>query len=230
MSQTLHRPLPARVWAFLAALLIASGMILAAASPASAHDELLGSDPAADGTLEALPAELTLTFSAEIADDEGASVVEVMDASGASLADGAPTVRDNVLTQPLAGEASGAVKVLWKVVSSDGHPISGEFTFAVEGAPAPAPTETTVPTPTETAAPSESAGPTPTPTVTNGPVADDASTALPWIIAGVLALALIGAVVYLLVSRSRREKALANGSTDRAADAPGPDSEPPVDR
>ena len=147
---------------------------------------------------------------------------------GASLADGAPTVRDNVLTQPLAGEASGAVKVLWKVVSSDGHPISGEFTFTVEGAPAPAPTETTVPTPTETAAPSESAGPTPT--VTNEPVADDGSTALPWIIAGVLALALIGAVVYLLVSRSRREKALANGSTDRAADAPGPDSEPPVDR
>lgn len=228
MSQTLHKPLPARVWAFLAALLIAFGMILATASPASAHDELIGSDPATGSTLDGLPAQLTLTFSAEIADDEGASVVEVTDAAGASLTGGTPTVHDNVLTQPLAGAASGAVKVLWKVVSSDGHPISGEFSFTVEGAPAPAPTETAAPTPTETTAPTPSAEPTPT--VTSEPVSDEGSTALPWIIAGVLALALIGAVVYLLVSRSRREKALANGSAVSAGGAPQPDSEPPADR
>lgn len=226
MSQTLHKPLPARVWAFLAALLIAFGTVLAAASPASAHDELIGSDPAAGGTLDALPAQLTLTFSAEIADDEGASVVEVTDAAGTSLTGGTPTVRDNVLTQPLAGAASGAVKVLWKVVSSDGHPISGEYSFTVEGAPAP--TETAAPTPTETTAPTPSAEPTPT--VTSEPVSDEGSTALPWIIAGLLALALIGAVVYLLVSRSRREKALANGSAAPAGGAPQPDSEPPADR
>ncbi|MEV4688035.1 copper resistance CopC family protein [Microbacterium sp. LWH3-1.2] len=229
MSQTLHKPLPARVWAFFAALLIASGMVLAAASPASAHDELLGSDPTADSTLEALPAQLTLTFSAEIADDEGASIVEVTDAAGTSLAGGTPIVRDNVLTQPLAGDASGAVKVLWKVVSSDGHPISGEFTFTIEGSPAPAPTETTIPTPTATAAP------TPTITGTTQPLpsqpADSSSAILwPWIIAGVLALAVIGAIAYLLISRSRREMALANGSPDLAAGAPGPDSEPPVER
>ncbi|MGU3643989.1 copper resistance protein CopC [Microbacterium sp. C23T] len=226
MSQTLHKPLPARVWAFLAALLVAFGVVLATASPAHAHDELLGSDPAADSTLDALPAQLTLTFSAEIADDAGASVVEVTDASGASLVDGAPTAQDNVLTQPLAGEASGAVTVLWKVVSSDGHPISGEFTFTVAGAPTP--TETATPTPTETSAPTQSAEPTPT--VTSEPVADEGSSALPWIIAGVLALALIAAVVYLLVSRSRREKALANGAAGPADGTSQADSVPPTDR
>ncbi|KJL42520.1 MULTISPECIES: copper resistance protein CopC [Microbacterium] len=226
MSQTLHKPLPARVWAFLAALLLAFGVVLATASPALAHDELLGSDPAADSTLDALPAQLTLTFSAEIADDDGASVVEVTDSSGSSLVDGAPTVQDNVLTQPLAGEASGAVRVLWKVVSSDGHPISGEFSFTVTGAPTP--TETASPTPTATTAPTESAEPTPT--VTSEPVADEGSSALPWIIAGVLALALIAAVVYLLVSRSRREKALASGGAGPAGGASQPDSAPPADR
>ena len=228
MSQTLHKPLPARAWAFLAALLVAFGIVVAAASPAHAHDELLGSDPAADSSLDALPAQLTLTFSGEIADDEGASVVEVTDAAGASLADGTPTVRDNVLTQPLTGAASGAVKVLWKVVSSDGHPISGEFSFTVAGAPAPTPTESATPTPTETATPSESAEPTPT--VTSEPVSDEGSTALPWIIAGVLALALVAAIVYLVVSRSRREKALAIGSATPAAGASQPDSEPSADR
>ena len=226
MSQTLHKPLPARVWAFLAALLVAFGVVLATASPAQAHDELLGSDPAADSTLDALPAQLTLTFSGEIADDAGASVVEVTDASGASLVDGTPTAQDNVLTQPLTGEASGAVTVLWKVVSSDGHPISGEFTFTVAGAPTP--TETATPTPTETSAPTQSAEPTPT--VTSEPVADEGSSALPWIIAGVLALALIAAVVYLLVSRSRREKALASGGAGPAGGASQPDSAPPADR
>jgi hypothetical protein len=135
MSHAIHTPLRARLSALSAALLIALGVALGAASPAQAHDDLIGSDPAAGAALDALPAQLTLTFSAGIAGDEGASVVEVTDAAGTTLADGSPSVSDNVLTQPLAGEASGAVTVLWKVVSSDGHPISGEFSFTV-GAPA----------------------------------------------------------------------------------------------
>jgi hypothetical protein len=228
MSHTIHKPLHARAWALLAALLVTFGVTLAAASPAHAHDELLGSDPAAGSTLDALPAQLTLTFSAEIADDEGASVVEVTDAAGASLAGGTPTVQDNVLIQPLAGAASGAVQVLWKVVSSDGHPISGEFTFTIAGVAEPTPTGTASPAPTEPVAPTESA--TPTPAVTSEPASDSGSTVLPWVIAGVLALALIGALVYLLVSRSRREKALAGGSATTAAGTPQPDSEPPADR
>ena len=195
-------------------------------SPAHAHDELIGSDPAADSALDALPAQLTLTFSAEIADDEGASVVEVTDAAGTSLAAGAPAVQDNVLTQPLAGEASGAVTVLWKVVSSDGHPISGEFAFTVEAAPTP--TATTTPEPTATA--SEAASPQPPPSVTSEPVADSGSNALPWIIAGLLAAALLGAIVYLLVSRARREKALEHAAAGPDAGAAQSDSAPPADR
>ncbi|MFK4835063.1 copper resistance protein CopC [Microbacterium sp. ZW T2_14] len=243
MSHRVHTPLSAsisasvsasvwaRVSALAAGLILAFAVVLAGATPAHAHDELLGSDPAADSSVDALPAQLTLTFSAEIADDEGASVVEVTDAAGTTLVDGAPTVHDNVLTQPLAGEASGAVTVLWKVVSSDGHPISGELSFTVAGAPAP----TQAPTPTETAAPTQSATTAPSetvepsPTVTGEPTASEGSSALPWIIAGVLALALIGAVVYLLVSRSRREKALAEGAQGTAGAAPQPGSEPPAD-
>jgi methionine-rich copper-binding protein CopC len=227
MSHRVHKPLPARVAALLGALLIAFVAAVATASPAHAHDELLGSDPAANATIDALPGQLTLTFSAEIADDEGASVVEVTDAAGTALASGTPTVRDNLVTQALSGEASGAVTVLWKVVSSDGHPISGEFSFTVAGAPAPTPTETTAPSPSPTAEPSETA--TPTPTVTSEPAASDGSSALPWVIAGVLALALIAAVVYLLVSRSRREKALAAGAPGASGDPSQPGSPPSAD-
>ncbi|WP_109209236.1 MULTISPECIES: copper resistance CopC family protein [Microbacterium] len=230
MSQTLHKPLAARLGVLVAAVLTAFGVVLATASPASAHDELLGSDPAAGSTVAALPTELALTFSAEIADDEGASVVEVTDAAGTSLAGGTPTVRDNVLTQPLTGEASGAVTVLWKVVSSDGHPISGEFSFTVEGAPAPTPTETASPAPTETTAPVETATPTPTATALEPEDAGSSSAdAWPWVIFGIIALGVLGAVAYLLLSRARREKDLDAAREQASGGASGPGSEPPAD-
>jgi len=221
-SQGIHTARAPRRLA-LAGALIAFVALLAPASPAQAHDDLLGSDPAADAQLDALPAQLTLTFTAEIAPDEGASEVQVTDAAGASLVAGAPSAQGNVLTQPLEGTASGAITVLWKVVSSDGHPISGEFGFTVTTPPTPTPTETTTPSPTPTAtvAPTESASPSPT-----AAPADGGSTALPWVFFALIAVAVAGGVTYLLVSRARREKALAEASPP----GPQPDSETSADR
>ncbi|WP_240642328.1 copper resistance CopC family protein [Microbacterium sulfonylureivorans] len=212
----------------VAAVLLAASALLIPASPAHAHDELLGSDPGAGASLDALPAQLTLTFSGAIATDEGASEVAVTDAAGTSLVAGAPSAQDNVLTQPLAGEASGEITVLWKTVSSDGHPISGEFAFTVTAPPTPTPTETSTPTPL----PTETSTPEPTQTASASPTAApaaDGSSAVPWILFGIVALAAAGAVVYLLVSRSRREKALAENREKVLGGAPGPDSEPPAE-
>jgi methionine-rich copper-binding protein CopC len=186
-----------------AAVLTAGGLL--GASPASAHDELIASDPVADTSLGALPAQLTLTFSNSIDATDGASEVQVTDAAGTTLTSGAPAVTDNVLTQPLQGAASGVVTVLWKVVSSDGHPISGQFAFTVTApvAPTPTPTESASAAPTPT--PDETVAATPTPT----PGSDEtASTgdALPWIIAAIVVLGVAAGVIYLLVSRSRRRR------------------------
>jgi len=222
------------ITAAAAALLLAAGGLLVA-SPASAHDELVSTDPAADTSLEALPAQLTLTFSGELATDPGATELQVTDASGAVLSDGDPVVEGTVVTQPLSGAASGLVTVLWKVVSSDGHPISGDFAFTVTAPPTPTPTATAGPSEEPTAEPTEE--PTAEPTEAPVPV-DSSSTALPWIIGGLLLLAAIGgAVVYLLVSRARRirdEEALRASAAEAAAGGPvdgsAPRSEPPVDR
>ncbi|MCP2637157.1 copper resistance protein CopC [Microbacterium sp. HD4P20] len=231
LSQGIHTVRPLRAVALVATALLALIGVLVTASPAAAHDELLGSDPAADSTVDALPAELTLTFSGVIGAEDGASEVQVTDAEGTTLTDGTPTAQDNVLTQPLAaeglgGEASGPITVLWKVVSSDGHPISGEFSFTVARDPSPDPTATSepAPAPTATAEPSPTATPEATPST--APVPDEGSNVLPWVIVGVVAVAVLGAVTYLLVSRSRRERALAEGP----ADGVQPGSEPPADR
>ena len=65
-----------------------------------------------------------------------------------ALAAGDPVLDGTRLTQPLAGSASGTVTVLWRVVSSDGHPVSGELSFTVgDGSVAPNGTQTPLPGP-----------------------------------------------------------------------------------
>lgn len=180
-------------------------LVVAAPVAASAHDELTGSDPSDGSSVDSMPQELTLTFSGVLLPDDGATEVQATDADGLSLTDGAPVVEDNIVTQALTGDGGGRVTVLWRVASSDGHPISGEYAFTVVGA--------TTPTPTPTRTPAASASPiapspttsTPSPTESALPAADSGSAAVPWIILGVVGVAVVGGVSYLLVSRSRRQ-------------------------
>ena len=207
------------VAASAAAALALAGLL--AAAPASAHDELLGADPAADSILDRSPAQLALTFSADISTEPGASVVEVKDAAGTDLA-GEPVATDNVLLVPIEGEASGAVTVLWKVVSSDGHPISGQYGFTVT--PAATPTDS----PTPTASP-ETPAETPSPSPTAEPLPDEDSTfssAWPWVIGGIIVAGAGGAIVYLLVTRARQRADLAKARETTS----GGGTRPPADR
>ncbi|WP_144881316.1 copper resistance CopC family protein [Microbacterium paraoxydans] len=190
----------------LAATLLAAFLVLLSPLSASAHDALVSSSPAADSSVETLPAELTLTFSAKLIDGEGATELTVTDPAGESVIDGAPTVDGAIVTQPLTGSGpAGEYRVVWKVVSSDGHPTSGEFSFTVtvgdEGAATGEPT-----TPPPTAAPTTEQTTTPEATATTAPdTGDDAGAASTWIwvlvILGVLAA--LSVVVWLIVRRPR---------------------------
>ena len=164
----------------LAAALLAAFLVLFSPLSASAHDALVSSSPAADESVETVPAELTLTFSAKLIDGDGATEVVVTDPSGASVTDGDATVDGAIVTQPLrASGPAGEYHVVWKVVSSDGHPTSGEYSFTVTvgddgaatGSPSAAPT-TAAPTAEQTVAPE----PTATPTESEG-----SSSASAWI-------------------------------------------------
>jgi methionine-rich copper-binding protein CopC len=231
------RTLARALTAAAAALLLVAGGLLTAA-PANAHDELVSTDPAADSVLEALPDQLMLTFSGELATDVGATALQVTDAAGTSLADGAPVVEGTSVTQALAGAASGPITVLWKVVSSDGHPISGEYGFTVTAPVTPTPTPTASPTDSSTASPTEAPTAQPTEAPSAEPVpADSGSAALPWIIGALLLAALAAAVTYLLVSRARRQRAeealrasAAEAAAGGRAAGSAPRSEPPADR
>lgn len=107
-------------------------LVAALAAPAQAHDSLVSSDPEDGATLDDAPTSITLTFSAEIL--EVTPVVRVSDGDGEVVQESTPEIdgRDAVaeIDEPLE---SGEYTVDWRVVSSDGHPIEGTFTFTVAG-------------------------------------------------------------------------------------------------
>nr|WP_297426021.1 copper resistance CopC family protein [uncultured Actinotalea sp.] len=149
-----RRPLPvARRRAPLARLLLTALAVLlggvVGTAPASAHDRLVGSDPADAAVLEQGPASVVLTFNADQL-PVGAAVL-VRDPAGADRADGDPVVDGATVTQALQpGLPAGAYTVQWRSVSGDGHPIEGTFGFEVTVGVAP---------PEDEPAPAEASGP-----------------------------------------------------------------------
>lgn len=207
----------------LAATLLATFLLLFAwPQSAAAHDSLVESTPAADSTIETLPDELTLTFSAALIDGEGSTAVVVEDADGNSVTEGEPTVDGAMVTQPLVADAAaGEYHVVWKVISSDGHPTDGEFGFtlatgtAIDPTAEPTPEPTAEPSTAATEAPADEAAETPAPAVTETPAAVDSGSATGWIWAGVIVgILIVAGIIVWLVARARRNPA------DTGSDAP----------
>ena len=118
----------------LAALCFAT--LVAAASPAAAHADFLGSNPADGEVVEGPLESVALRFSAPVEPALGGfellvNGVEVDPA--AEPADGG-AVWIITTREPLVGE----IGVRWSVKAPDAHPISGTFSFRVIAAPASA--------------------------------------------------------------------------------------------
>lgn len=164
-----------------------------AASPAFAHDELVGSDPAVGSEVAEMPAEITLTFSGVLLTGDGTTDVVVTDAAGTELSTEPPIVDGVRVIQPISGSASGEITVTWRVVSSDGHPISDQFGFVVAGASTGSTTE-----------PSDAVSPSPSAPGTDA--GTDGVELLPvWIVVGVVAVVAVFFVVFLTRRRGPRE-------------------------
>lgn len=174
--------------------MLASGLLLAAllARPAAAHDQLLVSSPADGAVLAVPPTEIALTFSADVI--PVASAVLVGNAAGDAVPVSGPTVDgpDVVAALP-TGLQDGAYTVTWRVVSSDGHPIEGTLSFAVQAGNA-----TGTPTPLHTASPTQTIAPA---SSTVSPMSSEARLLLA--AGAVAALGSAAAVALMLVRRGR---------------------------
>ncbi|MEV7974219.1 copper resistance CopC family protein [Cellulomonas sp. NPDC089187] len=124
------RPVLRALGRTLATTVLAGSLLLPATGIAAAHDQLIDSSPAADQHLDSAPTEIRLTFSAEVMDV--GTAVRVIDAADADWTDGEPVLDGPVVTVPLDPELpEGAYRAAWRVVSSDGHAISGVVPFTV---------------------------------------------------------------------------------------------------
>ena len=141
-----------------AGIAVAAVAVLASVVPASAHDELLSSSPSAGERLPSAPDEISLRFSADVM-DVGAQVI-VADGDGTDWVAADPVVASGTVSVLLQGGMPVAgYKVRWRVVSVDGHPISGVIPFTVgDAAPLARAAASAAPSPAAATAPTGDAG------------------------------------------------------------------------
>ena len=100
-----------------------------AASPALAHGALVSSTPEDGARLEREPTSVQLTFEQSLREP---AYVVVTAPDGGRISEGTRQVLENRVVQPVtrAGQA-GRYTVGYRVVSVDGHAVSGELSYTV---------------------------------------------------------------------------------------------------
>ncbi|MGB8402796.1 MAG: copper resistance protein CopC [Mycobacterium sp.] len=111
------------------------------AAPARAHAVLVASDPVDGSTLTTAPARVSLTFDEPVRMIPGA--VQVISSAGPKVDRGARLLSGGTvieLTLP-ADLGRGSYTAMWRLISADGHEVSGSVSFGVGQSPnAPPPT------------------------------------------------------------------------------------------
>ena len=128
----------------------AASLVLPAA--AWAHAALLQTTPVASRIVNTPPKQVLLRYSEAV--EPRFAIVSVTNAAGDKETAGAPSrspANADTLVVPLKKLAEGWYLVYWRVISVDGHPVRGAFTFAVGPNAGPAP-QFAIPSISETAA------------------------------------------------------------------------------
>lgn len=99
------------------------------ASAASAHAELLTTEPSPGAQLAEVPSTIRLTFSEPVQAPSGS--IRVLDSERREIEIRSIRSSDGVVTASLPPFGPGGYVVTWRVVSADSHPIGGAFTFGV---------------------------------------------------------------------------------------------------
>ena len=169
-------PRPARL---AAVVVIVAAVSVGLAGPALAHNVLTGSDPADGATVTKAPSTITLTFDQPVQNFE--PVMTVTGPNGNRFETGPPAILGNQVSVPVDGAGpAGGYTASYRVVSADGHPVTGEIRYTLEA----------------TAAGTATGQPAATPTSQ-----DSGSTGLSgwlWAGIGVAALLVIAALVVIL--------------------------------
>jgi methionine-rich copper-binding protein CopC len=114
--------------------LLVLGFAVGAATPAQAHNYVVSSTPEAGSVITVLPEQFTVTTNDVLLDFGGentgsSGALEVQGPDGLYYGDGCVTVSGASISTPAALGPAGDYTVNWRVVSTDGHPVSNKFVF-----------------------------------------------------------------------------------------------------
>jgi len=184
----------------LAIVLAAAALATSAIAPADAHSRLVSTSPADGAVLSEPPATVSFTFDEDLL--PGTDTISVNDDAGNVIATAAVEPEGATISMPWPAEAtSGTYQVAFRVVSGDGHPVTGAISLTVSGQPTAsgspssgAGTESTPPT-AESAAPTSPAATTPPAPAPRGIAA--------WLVV-VLALIVLALIAFVAVALIHR--------------------------
>jgi len=117
----------------LLTILIATSLALIP-SWAEAHGQFVSSNPKAGSTLSKMPKLVWVEFDGNLITiaDKQTNFLTVRNSKGKELSDVKPFVGGARVSVNIKDRGvTGKIKVSWRVVSEDGHPVSSSFTFTV---------------------------------------------------------------------------------------------------
>ncbi|HEX8628594.1 MAG TPA: copper resistance CopC family protein [Catenuloplanes sp.] len=119
-----------RAAGLLAAAAAALALVLATAGPAAADATLESSSPLDGATLDVAPQAVTLTFNEVV--QARLATVALTDGTGATIAVAKAFADRATVIQPLPADlAAGRYTVAYRIVSADGHPVTGQVRFTL---------------------------------------------------------------------------------------------------
>jgi hypothetical protein len=115
-------------------IVLAGLAVFGFATPALAHNVLVGSNPASGSSVATGPSQVRLDFNAPV--QFGANYLTVIGPDGNhwEKTDNATVNGDSVATAVAPLGPAGVYKIGYRIISADGHPVSGEVSFTLSTA------------------------------------------------------------------------------------------------
>jgi methionine-rich copper-binding protein CopC len=119
---------------FAAPVLALVTSVTLTALPATSHEQLVDQEPKSGQVLEAGISEVRLSFSDDLIslDNSAGSEIVILDSNQNPVNNGCAVIDARTAIARADIDTPGTYQVGWRVVSGDGHPISGSFSFVVE--------------------------------------------------------------------------------------------------
>ena len=180
------------------------------ATPAQAHNFLVSSTPSSGEVLTRLPREFIITTNGPLftlGHSTNGFAMEIRDTAGQYYGDGCLAVSGSSMSQAPALGAPGGYTVLWQLVSSDGHTVSGEYPFTwAPDAGQPVSVGASIPPDCHGTTGGQAPNPNPTAAATDSRTSSANLSDVLWI-GGAIAAVLLAALVTFLVLGRRNSKA-----------------------